>query len=164
MTGIPTFAAGLFLLAALPISIFVAYSDMSRMKIPNVAVVALIASYAVLGLIALPFEQYLWHWTHFVVILILGFIGNAFGLFGAGDAKFAAAAAPMFGLADLSNVLFLLAACSIAGYVTHRIAKNSPIRKLVPNWESWTSGNRFPMGFPLAMTLVFYLILVLRPL
>jgi len=94
MTGIPTFAAGLFLLAALPISIFVAYSDMSRMKIPNVAVVALI----------------------------------------------------------------------IAGYVTHRIAKNSPIRKLVPNWESWTSGNRFPMGFPLAMTLVFYLILVLRPL
>jgi len=92
------------------------------MKIPNVAVVALIASYAVLGLIALPFEQYLWHWTHFVVILILGFIGNAFGLFGAGDAKFAAAAAP------------------------------------------WTSGNRFPMGFPLAMTLVFYLILVLRPL
>ena len=164
MNGIPTFAAGLFLVAALPISIFVAYSDMSRMKIPNVAVVALIISYAVLGLIALPFEQYLWHWTHVVVILALGIAGNAAGLLGAGDAKFAAAAAPMIGVADLSNVMFLLAICSVTGYTTHWLAKRSPIRKLVPNWASWTSGNRFPMGFPLAMTLVFYLVLVLRPL
>jgi len=164
MNGIPTFAAGLFLIAALPISIFVAYSDMSRMKIPNVAVAALVISFAVLGLIALPFDQYVWHWTHLIVVLILGIFGNALGAFGAGDAKFAAAAAPMIGIADLGNVLFLLAICTVTGYVTHRIAKQSPIRNLVPNWESWTSGNRFPMGFPLAMTLVFYLILVLRPL
>ena len=164
MTGIPTFAAGLFLLAALPISIFVAYSDLSRMKIPNIAVGALVLSYAVLGVIALPFEQYLWHWTHLVVMLILGMIANALGALGAGDAKFIAAAAPMIALSDLTNVLLLLAVCSVAGYATHRLAMKTPIRKMVPHWASWTSGNRFPMGFPLAMTLILYLILVLWPL
>jgi len=164
MTGIPTFAAGLFLIAALPIAVFVAYSDMSRMKIPNVAVGALVIAYAVLGLIALPFEQYLWHWTHLAVVLLIGIIANAAGLIGAGDAKFAAAAAPMIGLDDLSKLLYLFSFCLVAGFVTHRIAKYTPVRKLVPHWESWSTGKRFPMGFPLAMTLVFYLILVLRPL
>lgn len=164
MTGIPTFAAGLFLIAALPIAIFVAYSDMSRMKIPNVAVGALVVAYAVLGLIALPFEQYLWHWTHLIVVLVIGILANAAGLVGAGDAKFAAAAAPMIGIADLAMLMYLFAACLLGGFVAHRIAKYSPLHKMVPTWESWSTGKRFPMGFPLAMTLVFYLILVLRPL
>jgi len=70
-------AAGWFLLAAVPISGFVIFSDLSRMKIPNLAVGALVAAYAVLGLIALPFEMYLWQWTHLVVLLIVGIVLNA---------------------------------------------------------------------------------------
>jgi prepilin peptidase CpaA len=159
--GLSAYAAGWFLIAALPISIFVAFSDMARMKIPNVAVIALVISYAILGLIALPFSDYLWNWTHLVVVLVIGIALNAIGAVGAGDAKFAAAAAPFVPLADLSNILILFAICLLAGYVTHRIAKMSPLRKMVPHWESWETGKRFPMGFPLAMTLVFYLALVL---
>ena len=54
--ALSAYAASLYLLALIPIGFFVAYSDLSRMKIPNVAVGALVASYAVLGLIALPFD------------------------------------------------------------------------------------------------------------
>jgi prepilin peptidase CpaA len=43
--------------------------------------------------------------------------------------------------------------------VTHRIVKHSPLRRLVPDWKSWNAGRKFPMGLPLGMTLVFYLLL-----
>ncbi|SEV89539.1 prepilin peptidase CpaA [Cognatiyoonia koreensis] len=154
-------AAGWFLLAALPISIYVAWSDLSSMKIPNVAVYALVAGYTLLGLIAFPFDQYLWHWLHLPIVLVIGIVLNAAGAMGAGDAKFIAAAAPMIGTADIRLLIPILAASVLAGYATHRIAKHTKIRDLAPHWESWDQENkRFPMGFPLGMTLVFYLVAV----
>lgn len=159
MFALPASAAMWLLIAALPISIFVAWNDMRAMKIPNLAVLALMSGFAVLGLIAFPFEQYLWQWSHFLVVLVIGFVLNIIGVFGAGDAKFAAAAAPYIMLADLQVLAWVFTVCVVAGFVTHRIAKHSPLRRLVPEWESWTSGRRFPMGLPLGMTLVTYLIL-----
>lgn len=152
-------AAGWFLIAALPISMWVAWSDLRTMKIPNVAVYALVASFAVLGLIALPFEQYLWQWLNGIVMLVVGIALWAARAMGAGDSKFIAAAAPMVGLGDLQLVIFMLAACMLAGVVTHRIAKYSPLRRLAPDWESWEpkKGKKFPLGFPLGVTLVMYL-------
>ncbi|WP_458789878.1 prepilin peptidase [Yoonia sp. MH D7] len=152
-------ASAWLLIAALPICIFVAWNDMRTMKIPNVAVGALVAGFAVLGLIALPFDVYLWQWTHLVVVLVAGFILNAAGVMGAGDAKFAAAAAPYILLDDIITLAWVFIACVITGFITHRIAMYSPLRRLVPEWESWTAGRRFPMGLPLGMTLVFYLLL-----
>ena len=152
-----SFAAMLFLLAAVPIGAFVSYSDLSRMKIPNVANYALVGSFAVLGLIALPFTDYLWQWSHLVVVLLIGILLNAAGALGAGDAKFMAAAAPMIPLAEAHKLIPIAIVCILAGYATHRLAKHSPIRKMVPEWESWTSGDRFPMGFPLSMMLVTFL-------
>ena len=159
--GLTAVAAAWFLIAAAPIGFFVAFSDLARMKIPNFAVYALVLSYAVLGLIALPFEVYLLNWLHLVVVLIAGFLLNMAGAMGAGDAKFMAAAAPMIAFSDLRLVMLIFVAALFAGYTTHRIAKHSPLRRAVPNWESWMSGKRFPMGFPLAMTLVGYLIWVI---
>lgn len=150
-------AAAVFLLAAVPISGFVIFSDLARMKIPNVAVGALVLAYAILGLIVLPFDQYLWHWTHLVFLLIVGIILNAAGAMGAGDAKFIAAAGPYLATNDLRLLIPLFSACLLAGFVAHRIARATPIRKAVPHWESWDAGRRFPMGFPLGMTLVSYL-------
>lgn len=158
MFALPASAAMWLLIAALPISIFVAWNDMRAMKIPNLAVLALMLGFAVLGLIAFPFEQYLWQCSHFLVVLVIGFVLNIIGVFGAGDAKFAAAA-PYIMLADLQVLAWVFTVCVVAGFVTHRIAKHSPLRRLVPEWESWTSGRRFPMGLPLGMTLVTYLIL-----
>lgn len=158
--GLTATAALWFLPVVVPIAIFVSWSDMKRMKIPNVAVYTLAISYAVLGLLALPFTDYLWGWSHLVVVLVFGILFNAAGAIGAGDAKFMAAAAPMIALEDLRLVIVLFAACLLAGYATHRLARISPIRKMTPEWESWTTGKRFPMGFPLSMTLLFYLLYV----
>jgi len=129
------------------------------MKIPNLAVYALVISYAVLGLIALPFTQYLWHWTHLIVMLFAGILLWMGRAMGAGDSKFIAAAAPMVALADWQLMVLILSATMLAGVASHRIAKHSPIRKMVPEWESWApaKGKKFPMGFPLGMALVFYL-------
>ncbi len=155
-------AAGWFLLAALPIAFIVSYSDLSRMKIPNATVLALVAAYAVLGLIALPVELYLWHWLHLPVVLVVGMVLNAAGAMGAGDAKFMAAAAPMIATSDAVMVALILSAAFLAGYAAHRIARATPIRQAVPHWVSWdTTSKRFPMGFPLSMALVAYLGIVL---
>ena len=153
-------AAAVFLVAAVPICGFVIYSDLSRMKIPNLANGALVLAYAVLGLIVLPFDQYLWHWTHLIVLLVIGILMNAGGVMGAGDAKFIAAAGPYIATADTRLMIVLFSACLLAGFVAHRIARATPIKQAVPHWESWEAGRRFPMGFPLGMTLLFYLLII----
>lgn len=161
--ALTSYAAAWFLVAALPISIYVAWSDLRSMKIPNVAVYALVGAFAVLGLIALPsFELYLWQWAHLPVMLIIGMVLNAAGAMGAGDAKFIAAAAPMIGLGDMNLLIPALAASVLVGFTLHRIGKHTRLRNLAPGWDSWDQDNkRFPMGFPLGMTLVAYLIAVI---
>lgn len=157
--ALPASAAWWFLLIAVPVGLWVAYTDLSRMKITNAAVVTLFAGYAVLGLLALPLQDYLWGYAHLAVVLVIGIALNAIGGVGAGDAKFAAAAAPMIALADAGIVLYLFGLSLLLGWALHRIARLTPLRRLAPDWASWTSGRRFPMGLPLSITLVAYLAL-----
>ncbi|OUD08871.1 hypothetical protein BVC71_09110 [Marivivens niveibacter] len=153
-----TTQAAWFLPAVAPICIYVAYSDLRSMKIPNKAVLALIAVFAVIGLIALPLDVWAWRWVHLVALLVAGVVANAVGLMGAGDAKFIAAAAPFVSRQDAPMMMYILAAAILIGVGLHRVAKYTALRKLAPNWESWSTGKRFPMGFPLGMALIAYLI------
>lgn len=149
--------AAWFLPFVTPIAIWVAWSDMKYMKIPNKAVLALAAVFLVIGPIALPLEVYAWRWLHLAIVLAVGFVVSSAGLVGAGDAKFAAAMAPFFALADLRLVLALLAACILGAVASHRAMRGfAPFRKRTPDWESWTHP-AFPMGLALAGTLLFYL-------
>ena len=152
--------AAWFLPFVIPIAVWVTWSDMSSMKIPNKAVLALMIVFAVVGLIALPFMEYLWRWSHFAVVLVITFVLNALRLLGAGDAKFAAAMAPFIALPDWYPFMFLLGATLIAAFIVHRVAKATRIRQMVPDWESWTR-REFPMGMALAPALVFYLAIAL---
>ncbi len=144
----------------LPICFWAALRDLQHMKIPNKAVLALTFVFLVIGLIALPsFADYGWRLIHLVVVLIIGIAFNAAGLVGAGDAKFAAAAAPFIVLSDLSVFSLLFAANLLASLITHRIIKNSALRQLAPDWKSWSSGNKFPMGVSLGGTLAIYMVM-----
>jgi len=155
-------AALWFFVTTLPVALWVAWSDMATMKIPNKAVAALFGIYAVVGLLVLPLEEYLWRYTHLVVILILGFLLNLTGALGAGDAKFAAAMGPFFALSDWALVLILFAVVLLASFVLHRLARAiPPIRNAVPHWESWTRKD-FPMGLALSGTLIVYFLLAMR--
>lgn len=150
--------AGLwFFIASLPVCIWVMLSDLRAMRIPNKAVLTLVGIYLLVGIWVLPFTLFLMQLLNLVVILLIGFVLNAGGVFGAGDAKFAAAAAPFVILGDASFVMILLAVNLLAAFLTHRIAGRTPLRRLAPEWESWKRKKDFPMGLSLGSTLAIYL-------
>lgn len=141
----------------MPIALWVAWSDMAFMKIPNRAVIALVLVYALVGPLALPAEAYLWQWVHLPVVLAVGFALNMARLIGAGDAKFAAAAAPFVAAGDGTAMLYLLATVTAVALACHRAVRATPrLRAPVGHWESWHRRD-FPMGLALAGALVIYL-------
>ncbi|MDX1821339.1 MAG: prepilin peptidase [Paracoccaceae bacterium] len=155
--ALPAQAAFWFFLASLPVCFWVILSDLRAMRIPNLSVLALVAVFLLVGVMVLPLSVLLSQLLNLVVVLVLGIVLNAAGAFGAGDAKFAAAAAPFVMLADVGFVLMLLALTLLAGFLTHRIAARTPLRDLAPGWESWQRKKDFPMGLSLGSALSIYL-------
>lgn len=158
--AITAYSAWWFLPFVLPLCFYVAFTDLSRMKITNQTVIVLALVFVVIGPFAMPsFEAYLWRLAQLAIMLGLGILLNGIGAMGAGDAKFIAAAAPYVALGDLRLIMALLAAALLAAFVTHRIARHSALRRLAPHWTSWDQGKKFPMGLALGMALALYLIL-----
>ncbi|OWU86414.1 membrane protein [Oceanicola sp. 22II-s10i] len=156
---ITALSAAALAVPAIPLSMFTCWSDMRGMRIPNGTVLLLAGAFVLIGPFVLPFDTYLWRLAQLAIVLVAGIIANAGGLMGAGDAKFAAAAAPYIALGDLRFVIALFTACLLAAFVSHRLAKHTPLRRLAPDWESWSRGGDFPMGLALGGTLSIYLIL-----
>ena len=148
-----------FGLLTLPICLWVAYTDLSQMKIKNEAVLAMFVLFVVAGIFVIaPFTDYLWRFAHLAVVLAIGFVMNAIGGVGAGDAKFAAAMAPFVALSDWSEILMIFCILLIVTWVGHRLIRMVPaVRNLAPDWKSWTEKKDFPMGVTLAATMTTYL-------
>jgi len=157
--AITSFSAWIYLPFVLPICFYSAFTDLREMRITNQAVLVLGGLFLVLGLIALPFYTYLWALATMVIVLVIGVFLNAAGAVGAGDAKFAAAAAPYIAWGDGRTILMIFTATLLAAVVTQRVAKYTPIRRAVPHWVSWEKKNEFPMGLALGGALGFYIIL-----
>lgn len=149
------------------IGVWVAWSDMKLMKIPNKTMIALLAVWLVVGLgtvalAGLPLASWAWGWALAAIVLVIGFVANALRLIGGGDAKFATAMAPFFVGADWRTVFILSATCLVGAFVAHRVARRIGfVRRATPDWVSWTSRD-FPMGLALAGTLIFHLLLIIR--
>ncbi|MGP3698773.1 prepilin peptidase [Rhodobacter sp. NSM] len=151
-------AALWFLPFAVPIALWVAWSDMKFMKIPNKAVIALTVVFLAIGPIALPLEDWLWRWLHLPVVLLVTFLMNMRRLIGAGDAKFVAAMAPFFATADLRLAMALLAASLLGAFASHRgLSFVGPFRSATADWQSWHRRD-FPMGLALSGMLILYLL------
>jgi prepilin peptidase CpaA len=148
-----------FLPFVLPLCLYVCFTDMAQMRITNQAVVVLAVIFLAIGPFVMPFDTYLWRLLGMVIVLAVGIVLNAAGVMGAGDAKFAAAAAPYVALGDLRLMLLLFMITLLAAAATHRGAKYTPLRRLAPHWQSWHTGKKFPMGLALGTTLALYLIL-----
>lgn len=146
-----------FLPFALAIGIWVSWSDMKFMKIPNKAVLALAAVWLVVGIFVMPIDLWLWGWGLGAAVLVVGFFATIAGLIGAGDAKFAAAMAPFFVTADPRLVMALFAACLLGAFVSHRALRLvAPFRAATADWASWTNKD-FPMGLALSGMLICFL-------
>lgn len=145
-----------FLPLTVPIALWVAWSDMKYMKIPNIAVLSLAAVWAAAGWLAVPTSLWLWGFALMGIVLVVGFVVSSLGLVGAGDAKFAAAMAPFFTGADIKLVMMLFASCLLAAFASHRAAGAVPaIRGATADWVSF-GHKKFPMGVALAGTLIFH--------
>jgi prepilin peptidase CpaA len=155
--------SAIFALWSLPfvlqICFIVAWSDMRAMRIPNWCVLAMFAVYIVIGIFTLPFNIFLWGFVSLIVVLVAGFVMNAIGMIGAGDAKFAAAAAPFIHLGDTRFFVALFAANIVAALVTHRLTAKTKMTQLAPKWDSWERMWEFTMGLSLGGTLAIYLLL-----
>lgn len=151
------------LIFALPICGWVAWSDLKTMKIPNRAVLALMAVFFFVGLVVVPLEPWAWRWLNFALVLALGFVLNAVAHVGAGDVKFAAAAAPFVSVSHLGLVLPLFAAFLLGAFFAHRLLRAIPaVRAMAPDWVSWTRKD-FPMGLALVGTFLAYMALMAFP-
>lgn len=150
-------AALWFLPFVLPVCFYVAFTDLREMRITNQAVIVLAVVFVIVGAIALPLPVYGMRLVQMVAVLVIGIVLNSAGAIGAGDAKFAAAAAPFIAPGDLRVLLAIFAANLLAAFFAHRVAKYTPLRQLAPGWKSWDMGWKFPMGLSLAGTLAIYL-------
>jgi len=150
------------LVPALPIALWIAWSDLSTMRITNKSVLLLAAGFVLVGLVALPFGTLLMRLLQMLVVLAIGFALNAGRMIGGGDAKYAAAMAGFFARGDLELVIVLFGAMLMAAFVTHRLARRlGSVRALAPDWKSWSAGKEFPMGLALSGTLIGYLVLAI---
>jgi len=159
MLAIPAHVALWFLPFVLPICYTITLTDLRGMRIPNWAVDLTAVIFIVVGPFLMSWTDYGWQLLHLPIGIGLGFLFYSAGMIGAGDAKFAGAAAPLVAYGDLRIIVLIFAANLLAGFVTHRIAKHTPLRRLAPDWKSWDVGNKFPMGLCLGGTLAIYLIL-----
>ena len=142
----------------LPVCLWVAYTDLTEMRIRNAAVTALLAIFVLAGPFLLPQGEYLWRYVHFAIALVAGFLLSTLRVVGAGDAKFAAAMAPFVARTDLLDVLILFAALFVVTFGLHRLIRRvPPIRTRTPHWKSWSEAKDFPMGVTLAATQLAYL-------
>ena len=69
--AITAFSAWWFLPFVLPLCFYVAFTDLREMRITNQAVIALIVVFLLVGLIALPFDQYLWRLAQLGIVLLV---------------------------------------------------------------------------------------------
>lgn len=165
-------AAYWFLPAVIPLALYISWNDMRTMKITNYSVYALVLAYALLGPFAFGLEMYLWQWLHLPVVLVVCMALWALRVMGAGDAKLIAAMSVFFVTADADLILRIFVASLLGALTIHSIFRFSPLKNLVPEWKSWnatsdtlrTLGSKssltFPKGFPLSMTLLFYLLAI----
>ncbi|MEM8740512.1 MAG: prepilin peptidase [Pseudomonadota bacterium] len=146
-----------FFAALLVPCLYAAWSDIKTMTIPNTVVLACLGLFIVLGPMVLSLEAYLWRYVPALIALLIGFILNMIGQFGAGDAKFASAIILFIPLRDFSSVLWLY-----AGITLMSVALLFAVRAVAPNWaaqselKSLREKRVFPLGLPLALTVLSY--------
>jgi prepilin peptidase CpaA len=156
--------AMILMVPALPIAIWVAFSDMKRMKIPNTSVIAMAAIWPLLGWFLVPMSAWLWGFALMAIIFVAGFLLYLTGTFGAGDAKYAASMAGMFVGGSISEILVLLVLCMIGSLLVHRLLRSiSFVRTATPDWVSWTQRRYFPFGLALSAILIIYLLAAIWP-
>lgn len=131
-------------------------SDFRRMRIPNTHVLFVLALFVV-AFATTPDAFHVW-WEHgaaMLVFLVLTYIMFAFGMLGAGDAKYGAALALWVGLPGLMAYVFFMAiAGGVLGVLSLVLRKYRPLKNPRPGgWIATVQdgGNAVPYGIALSI-------------
>lgn len=157
------FANPALLAAAIPFCLWATYSDLRYLKIPNKAVIWMAGAFLIIGAMVLPLDIYLWRLLGGFIVLVIGFIMFSLGLFGGGDAKFAASMALFVDHNEIPIFLFILALVTFSFIITHVIVGKLPFaRPITTVWESWTEKSqgkkrKVAMGVGMGVALIYYL-------
>ena len=149
----------ILLIPAIPISIWVAWSDMKFMRIPNVACYALFISFLLIGPLTFDMHEYGIRILQGIVMLIAGFFATSIGLIGGGDAKFTAAMVPFIALSHVIPFVFIVGIMSFVSIALHKLIGITPgLKGYIKDWDSWNAHGMFPFGVTLAGSLLAYLL------
>lgn len=152
-----------FFFTTLPFCVLCAAFDLTQMKIPNWVVLGLFACFLLLGPLALPIGEVGMRLLQTAVVLAIGFALSIFFGVGGGDGKFAAAAAAFIAPGDYGVIMVTLGVMSLLAVWLHRMmGRVRALQAVTQGWASYRDPSKFPFGLPLAATLVFYNLLMIR--
>ncbi|CUH52289.1 A24 family peptidase [Shimia marina] len=160
------------LIFALPLCVYIFWMDMKHKRISNLSVWALFAVFVAVGLLTLPFTEFAWRFANYAVVFAVLILMWMLRQVGAGDVKMAAVAALFVSAADARAMLFITFGSILAATVATLIVRNSPLRRLAPDWAAWRikasendinvgTGDQMtlPMGTGIGLALCTYLVL-----
>ena len=143
------------LLIAAPPALAVAVSDLRTMRIPNWLTGGTGALFLGFVFLALPAEAALWRLAGAAIVLACGFGLFVLGVIGGGDAKAAAAFAPLVAPHDAGAALLLLAFSSLLGLMILSLLRHTALAR--SGWAVWSARRAFPYGVALSSALLIYL-------
>ena len=149
----------ILLAIATPFALWAAWSDLKFMLIPNDLSTFAALAFILIMPFFLPLDDFGLRVAIAGWVLIAGFLLNAIGQVGGGDVKFATVMVPYAMPQDYQILLTIYLSALLLCFVLHRVAKlalrNSAI---VADWKSFDAGGKFPMGLPMALAILVYLI------
>ena len=161
-----------FLPFVVPIFLYTFFVDMKYKKIGNLTVWALFAVFVGVGLFTMPFGEFLWRFSHYAVVFVIGLAMWFMGQVGAGDVKFAAVMALYIHVGDIRLMMVIAAAAMLAALVTTVLARVTGLSRLAPHWAAWAAPSEgdpnsdgrgrqhtIPFGTALGLMLCAYLVL-----
>jgi len=132
-----------------PLLCWVAYSDLSRMKIPNALSLIAIAVFAVAA-VAAPPDDLAPRLAIAGAVLALGFVSYCFGLFGGGDVKMLAARLLCVPVPTLTLFAYVFSASMLIGIAVVLTLRRIPAARQL-GWKSVSGSTKFPMGVSIAL-------------
>ena len=146
------------LAAMLPLMLYVMWSDLKSLRIPNWVVLAVLSVFVATGIWGLPFETFLWRLAHGLIFLAVGFAVFAVGRgkVGGGDMKLVAALVPFVAGAHALLILVIYTVVTFAGLFVHRLIR-AYLRGRQTGWLAFDQKIYFPVGVILGVTILIYL-------
>ncbi|OYX42317.1 MAG: hypothetical protein B7Z02_12300 [Rhodobacterales bacterium 32-67-9] len=137
------------LLLIAPLLVAVAYSDLSRMRIPNALSLVAVAVFGLYALIAPPDDLVL-RIAVAGTVFVLGFGAFCLGLFGGGDVKMLSALLLFVPTPTMPLFGFVFSASMLAGIAIVLGLRRLPAAHRL-GWKSISGSTGFPMGLSIAM-------------